>query len=245
MEEIVYHTNFKLENSYWWFVARNEILFNLIKKTSDIPKDSYILDVGCGTGGFAAKLNERYNTICLDTSELALSYCKKRGLPLCYNMYIQDFPKNKYNIKTLTMLDVVEHVEDDNALLKEAYDLLEPDSLLVVTVPAFMFLWSNHDVIHKHYRRYTKKQLNKLLTDNNFQIEYSTYFNFFLFFPALIKRLLDKITGNDRKETEPVEKVSNWLNSIFTKIFKAEEKFINKKIKFPFGVSILTIAKKI
>ncbi len=244
MQEIVYHTNFEIEDTYWWFVARNQIIYDFIQNQTDIKPHAFILDVGCGTGGFAAKLKNTYIPVCLDASATALEYCKKRGINLLHNMYLQDFPKNKYNLSAIIMLDVIEHIKDADSVLHSACELLPPGGTLIITVPAYMWLWSKHDEIHQHYRRYTKKQLNQAIKNAGFEIEYSTYFNFFLFFPAILKRFLDKLTGADKKNQEPVEKISPFLNKIFTRIFKFEGNFLGR-IKFPFGVSILASAKKI
>ena len=244
MQEVVYHTNYKLENNYWWFTARNGIIYNYILNNAKLPLKSNILDVGCGTGGFVSKIAEKYNVICLDSSPIALDYCKKRGLELRYNMYLQDFPKSEYKIDAITILDVVEHVDDDYDILKTAYNILEDGGKIFLTVPAYMWMWSQHDEVHQHKRRHTKKQINDLLKKTGFEIDYSTYFDTFLFLPAVLKRVLDKIFKVKKKETEPVEQVPNFLNVLFSKIFKAENIFIKRNLKFPFGVSIFTVARK-
>ena len=99
MQEIVYHTNFELEDSYWWFVARNKIIKKVISDFVSLDKSDYLLDVGCGTGSFAAEMNKTTNVIALDTSELALEYTRKRGLSITFNCFLKDFPKQDYKPK--------------------------------------------------------------------------------------------------------------------------------------------------
>lgn len=243
MQEIVYHTNYRLEESYWWFIARNKIISRIINKTADLQPKSNVLDVGCGTGGFAEHISGKYNVLCLDTSPIALEYCKKRGLENRFLGVLSDFPKDKFKIDAVTMLDVIEHIEDDAAVIKEVYDLLEPGGTFIAAVPAYQWLWSEHDVIHMHYRRYTKKQIVSMFREAGFEVTFSSYYNFFLFPLAALKRIADKILKTKKKDTEPVEEVAPWLNSIFTKIFSAEAAFL-PQIRFPFGVSIVLTAKK-
>lgn len=243
MQEIVYHYNYELEESYWWFVARNRIIKDLTAHYSGLSKGAVVLDVGAGTGGFAKLISESYSPICMDTSDLALDYCKKRGLPNIYKGLLSDFVATGEHVDGVFMLDVVEHIEDDKGVVEQVYGLLPDNGAFVVSVPAYMWLWSRHDVMHMHYRRYTKKRLNKLLQDAGFQIEYSTYFNTFLFFPAVLKRFYDKLKG-EKDEYRPVDDVSLGVNKMLTRIFLSESKLL-KHFTFPFGVSILTIARKL
>ena len=243
MQEIVYHTNYELEDSYWWFLARNVIVRNLIFKFCSLKSGDEVLDVGCGTGGFAKFLSEYYDVLCLDTSSLALEYCSKRGLKKLYNMTLGEFPKSDNNIKAILMLDVVEHIEDDNKVIKEVFDALPSNGYFISTVPSYQWLWSKHDEIHLHYRRYNKNNYNELLLKNGFQIDYSSYYNFLLFFPAVIKRLFDKIL-KIKDNNKPIDEMTPMMNRIFHKIFSFEEKLLGK-ISLPFGLSIITIARKV
>lgn len=242
MQEIVYHSNFEYENKYWWFVARNQIVKDIFLKKCKLTKGSDVLDVGCGTGGFASKLLDEFNVIGIDTADLALEYSKKRGIKNLYNCYLNDFPKDKWNIKAITILDVIEHIEDDKAVINQCYNTLPNDGYLIATVPAYSWMWSHHDVIHHHYRRYSKNQICRLFEEAGFEIEYSTYFNTFLFLPAFLKRLFEKITGSGKNDA-PIAEVPEFLNNIFTRIFNFENSFL-PTVSFPFGLSILLVAKK-
>lgn len=243
MEEIVYHTNYRLENEYWWFVARNEIVKTLILQKTDLPQGSYVLDIGCGTGGFSEKISHLYSPICLDTSELAIDYCRKRGLQHTYKSTVEEFDFEQYPIKAAIMLDVIEHIENDSEIVKQVYEKLPNGAWFITTVPAYQSLWSRHDEIHQHYRRYNRFDFNNMLRKAGFNIVYSSYFNTLLFAPAVMKRYVDKLTGAEKKNSEPVEKVSPLLNEIFKSIFLLEKYLIGKMI-FPFGLSIITIARK-
>ncbi len=244
MKEIVYHTNYQLEENYWWFLARRQIISDVIKKTVQIDKNEYILDVGCGTCGMAEYLSKDFNVVAIDTSELALEYCKKRGIQHSFLSTLENFPKNQYNIKAITILDVIEHIEDDNAILDQLYQALPIDGYLVASVPAYQFLWSFHDEVHKHYRRYNLINFKKLIQNAGFQIQFATYFNTFLFPVALAKRFIDILLNIEKRNEYAIEILPKPINTLFTKIFEFERYFF-PKVSFPFGLSILIIAKKL
>ncbi|MDQ1266801.1 MAG: hypothetical protein QG635_1954 [Bacteroidota bacterium] len=244
MEEIVYHTNYRLEDTYWWFLARNEIIGKIIEKITSLEKGEQILDAGCGTGGFSKYLSKKYDVICLDFSETALDYCRRRGLTKLYKTTISEFPKEQFNIKAVTMFDVVEHVDDDAGFLRQAYNALPEGGWIISTVPAYMWLWSRHDDVHQHKRRYTISGFRNLVENGGFKIEYSSYFNFFLFLPAVLKRFLDDKLHKEKKNESPVDEVSPFVNRLFKAVFTFE-KFFLPALKFPFGLSIALVARKI
>lgn len=242
MHENVYHINYELETSYWWFVARNKIVKSLLQRYTNLIKGATVLDVGCGTGGFASLLKDEFNVLCLDTSPLAIEYCQARGLDSVFLMPLQEFPLGKYNISAIFFLDVIEHIDDDYSVLVRAREILSPQGYLIITVPAYRWLWSRHDEIHMHKRRYTKQQLKDLLLTLDFEIRFLSYFNSFLFLPAVVKRFLQK--NRNEEDVQPVEPVSETTNKILERIFFFENRIL-PFFRFPFGLSIIAIAKKI
>ncbi len=244
MQEIVYHTNYQNEDTYWWFTARNIIISKIIKKIiPSLSEQSRILDIGCGTGGFASYISKDYNISCLDTSETALDYCRKRGLSNLYNSTIDSLPPEVEKFDAAIMLDVLEHIEDDRTALNDVHSILKEGAYYVMTVPAYSWMWSKHDEIHMHYRRYTKAEVLNRIENSGFKVKYSSYFNSFLFLPAFLKRKIDKITGKEEKHKDPVDKVSPGMNKLFHKIFALESKLL-PSISLPFGLSIIVIAQK-
>jgi len=218
---------------------------DILNKFVKIEHNQQILDVGCGTGGFTKMLLENYDAIGLDTSPIAIEYCKKRGIEELFLGTLDEFPTTDFNIQAITILDVIEHIESDDAIVEQIYKTLPPNGWLIATVPAYKWLWSNHDVMAKHYRRYTKKNFVSLLKKHNFQIKYSSYFNTFLFIFAAFKRLYENLFLKKSKKIDPIDRVPLFLNKIFKSIFLAEKFFLLHIKKFPFGLSILVIAKKI
>jgi ubiquinone/menaquinone biosynthesis C-methylase UbiE len=241
MQEIVYHTNYELEDTYWWFVARNKVIYNIVKNKTDLNKGDTILDAGCGTGGFSKYMSRRYKMIGLDTSSTALEYARKRGLVNLFHTTLDKFPKDDWDVKAITMLDVIEHIDDDRSAVRQAYEILQPGGWLIASVPAFMWLWSNHDEMHMHKRRYVMSRFRDMITASGFEIEYSTYFNTLLFLQAAAKRMFNRMF--QKEQDKPVDELPKFLNNIFTKVFSAEALLL-PGIKFPFGLSIICIARK-
>ncbi|MGB9852181.1 MAG: class I SAM-dependent methyltransferase [Candidatus Kapaibacteriota bacterium] len=241
MFEKVYNTNFELEDKYWWFVARNKIVFELTKRLTNISNGDFVLDFGCGTGGFASLLAKNYNVIGLDPSPIAIEYCKKRGLQNIFQSTLDDFTKPEYPLKAIFALDVIEHIDNDLNTLQKLYNLLAKDGYLIVTVPAYQWLWSNHDILHMHKRRYNKKTLSNALKQANFKVSFISYFNFFLFLPALVTRIFER--KQSIENTPPVAPVSDFMNKILKQIFLIEKYFL-PFVSFPFGLSLIAIAKK-
>ena len=176
MEELVYHENYRLEDNYWWFVARNKILLKIIQSKTNLSVNDTLMDVGSGTGGTAKLLSGFYNVVCLEPSPIAIEYCKKRGLKNIFKSTLSDFDANGWNIKAVTMFDVIEHIDDDIEIINQVHNLLPDNGYFIIAVPAYMWLWSKHDEYHMHKRRYTLKQLKKLLENKGFKISYATYF---------------------------------------------------------------------
>lgn len=245
MQEIVYHKNYELENNYFWFISRQNILTKIIRKLVKLNKNAEILDIGCGTGGFASALKDSVdnNVLCLDTEEIALEYCKKRGLNNIYKGLLTDFDFSKNNIEFALMLDVIEHIENDSEVVSQVYDTLQEGGYFLATVPAYQWMWSHHDIIHMHYRRYSKKHFEDLLKSQGFQIIYSSYFNTFLFPIVWLKRQFDRLLKKEKEDGNPIDEVPKIINSVFEKIFSLESLFI-PKISLPFGLSIVVLAKK-
>ncbi len=243
MEEIVYQSNFELENSYWWFTARAAIIGAMIETyCTELQPGDTVVDVGCGTGGFLSTLAGKYTAVGLDISETAISYCRKRGLEHLYRTTLEEFAPEHMTVKAVAMLDVIEHIDDDKSVVEQAYRLLAPGGYMIASVPAYNWLWSNHDEIHMHKRRYTRSQFNKLLGGAGFSIVKSTYFNTLLFPAAVLKRVTEK-NKQYASSTDVVDRVSPGMNRLLHKIFSMEASLL-PYMSLPFGLSILTIARK-
>lgn len=225
------------EKNHWWYKARRKIITRLFLNSVTREQSKTILSVGIGSGAELSFLSSFGKVEGLDIDEHHVAIGKEKG----FQVYHQDItqcslPANSFDI--IIAMDVLEHIEDDRKAYENIIRLLKVGGTLIVTVPAYQFLWSIADELSKHKRRYTKKTLSKLLDHTSMLLQKCSYYNFFLF-PALAMRRLffKKNITNDIKET------SKWMNNLLYFIF-ARERFFLPYISFPCGGSLLAIVTK-
>ena len=244
MEQHTYGIMNDVEGKHWWFVGRRaileEFLRQIVLQIRNPQSAIRILDVGCGTGANLEMLAQFGESEGVDVSDDALEFCKAKGLK-AHKGLAEKLPFEDESFDVVTALDVVEHLDDDISGLKEMNRVLKKDGRTLIFVPAFMWLWGVQDDISNHRIRYTKKQIVERLQKSGFEIERATYANWTFFAPILAGRTIMKITGI-KPESENNVNVSA-LNGIFGKIFSSERLWL-KNFDFPFGVSIVIVAKK-
>ncbi len=238
-----YQKLYNFENFYWWHIGRKYIIRSLLYKIK-LKTNSKILDVGCGTGGNMEVLMEFGNVIGIDNSTEAIKFCKKRGLRNIKLKDINDanFPGKSFDL--ITALDILEHIDDDLAALKKIHHILKEGGYVLISVPAYQFLWSEHDVAVHHKRRYSMKEINNCLLKANFQVIKKTYAITFVAPVVFVYRIIKKIfpVSKQHKNSDYVI-LPVFLNNLFI-FFLRIEAFLLKYIDFPFGISIICIAKK-
>lgn len=244
MQQHTYAIMDRVEDSHWWFVGRRAILESFletivqsVKSQAQSPK---ILDVGCGTGANLEMLARFGSAEGVDVSDEALEFCRRKGLTVQKGL-AETLPYDDESFDITTALDVVEHLDDDIAGLQEMHRVTKNAGYSLIFVPAFMWLWGVQDDISHHRIRYTRKQIVERIEKAGFTVERATYANFTFFAPVLGGRTLMKLTGI-KPESENNINVSV-LNGLFGKIFSAERLWL-KNLNFPFGVSIVVVAKK-
>jgi SAM-dependent methyltransferase len=198
MEQHTYGIMNDVEDKHWWFVGRRAILESFLQKVIEKSKiknqKSKILDVGCGTGANLEMLAQFGESEGVDVSDDALEFCRAKGLKV-HKGLAEKLPFEDESFDVVTALDVVEHLDDDVAGLKEMHRVLKKDGRTLIFVPAFMWLWGVQDDISNHRIRYTKKQIVERLQKAGFEIERATYANWTFFAPILAGRTLMKVTG--------------------------------------------------
>lgn len=191
MEEKNYTEMRKLEDTYWWFVGKRMFIFNFIKNGLEA-----VLDVGCGTGAMIERLSRiSKNVIGIDDDFLAISYAKRRTgtkkLVICDAHFIS-MKDNTFDL--IIVSDLLEHIKEDETVLNEVTRVLKSGARLIVTVPAFTFLWGRHDEVVHHMRRYNINLLKRKIQKANLNIEKISYTNIltfpFVFLARNLKRLM-------------------------------------------------------
>ncbi|KKR03860.1 MAG: Methyltransferase type 11 [Parcubacteria group bacterium GW2011_GWC2_39_14] len=231
-------------NRHWWFVGRSSLIRSLLSHHLKKSNEQTLLDIGCGMGGNAELLQNFGETTGLDPQKQAVETCSKKYdhviLGTVYNI-----PKEK-KFNAITLLDVLEHITDDQETLNTIYEQTKPGGIVLITVPAFPFLWSNHDVLLHHKRRYTKTELKQKTKQAGFEILTISHFMFTTFPFFLIFRLCGRVWRKLAKiQTyfDPIFLLPRPLNSFLIKIINLEGKIIKHK-PLPFGSSLVCCAQK-
>jgi len=243
MEHNEYETMYALENDYWWFVARRRIVTAFVEDEVKAHGRGRIFDVGCGTGANLEALSRYGESFGIDISGEAIRLCRRRGLNDLSISRLEDIGCLSESFDLITALDVLEHVDDDLPAIRELYRICKQNGLLLVTVPAYGFLWSEHDEALHHRRRYSAYELRNKLTLAGFEIERCTYFITTLFLPILLVRIFQGIFKSSTQPKTSHIQLPAWLNLIIVGLLAFEQQLV-KYINFPFGVSILCTARK-
>jgi len=241
MEPSVFIRHNENENTHWWFSARRKILSYIIKKKVEkLGSKLRILDYGAGSGTNVHMLSKFGKVFVYEKNKDAQNYLKKKFTNNENIDILENFDK-EMNFDLIVAADVIEHVEKDDELLKQLEEQLSEKGKILITVPAYKFLFSEKDRVLQHYRRYNFKEI-KFLGEKYFKIKKLSYFNFFLFFPISISILYLKLFNI--KFIKYAETTPNFfLNKILYKIFSFEMFFLSF-INFPFGISILLLGEK-
>jgi len=239
-----YQQMYELEDTHWYFIGKRLIIKSILERYLLPRKTCRILDIGCGTGKILEMLQRFGDVSGADTSIAALEFCRKRGMDnLCYLSMEGCLPFLDSSFDFVTAFDVLEHVNDDRGMIREIRRVCNPGGKLLITVPAFMFLWSPHDNAVQHRRRYTKKQVEELLKLEGLTILQASYTNFFLFPIAVAVRWFRTAFHRKRGSSEFFIQIPDIVNRLFLFVLRLEAAMI-QKISFPFGVSIVCLAEK-
>jgi SAM-dependent methyltransferase len=234
----------QIEEYNWWFVARRRSILKLLNNTD---KKSKILDIGCAGGPLVNELkNSGFENVSgIDFSAEAVEKCKQRGLT-AYQMDAHNLEFEPDSFDVLIASDSLEHLEFDTKALANWYSVLKPGGRILVFVPAYMFLWSEHDAVNLHYRRYTRSNLVKKMEAAGFTITRKGYWNFSIFFPTAVFRFLQGIKNKISPSKEAKDQLSGF-GGISNKILLSWmdlENVIFKDASFPCGVSVFVEAIK-
>ena len=241
MDPQIYQKMMAMEETHWWFVARRKILDQAIDKLT-LPESAEIFEAGCGTGGNLGMLARHGQVYAMELDETARLFASDRKLAEVRSGCLPDkIPFADRQFDLIVLLDVLEHVEEDSASLQALARKLKPSGWLLVTVPAYAWLWSKQDELLHHKRRYLLRNLHQLVISAGYDVHFVSYFNSVLF-PLIaairiVQGLFDK-GGNE------VTMPPDFINKILIFLFAAERHAIGRFFLIPFGVSIMVLAQR-
>lgn len=242
MEAFYYKEMAALQDTHWWYEGRRRILRTMIAQLA-LHERAHILEAGCGPGANLKMLDEFGHVSAFEPDEFAAGYAKDlSGLPVAQGGLPEPFPFPGSAFDLVCAFDVIEHIEDDAAAVQTLYDHTKPGGCAVFTVPAHQWMWSQHDEVNAHKRRYSRAGLRKVLEQAGYQIDIISYYNMWLFPPAALVRLIKKWTGlgDGKSDVSMPPKV---LNNILCGLF-ASERFLLPLLPLPFGLSIIAVCRK-
>ncbi|SHJ35541.1 Methyltransferase domain-containing protein [Hymenobacter daecheongensis DSM 21074] len=240
--ETAYH---ELEEQHWWFRARRDAVFALIQNMH-LPKDAAILEVGCSGGPLQQRLRaEGYSNLTgIDLSEPAIALARQRQIPNVQQMDGARLSFADASFDVVVASDVLEHIEDEQRALLEWRRVLRPGGRLLVFVPAFQLLWSEHDVVNHHFRRYSGPQLRVALTRANLTVERLSYWNSALFAPAAAVRLLQRLRPTPKSlPSGDLKLLPGALNGALLTLLRLENRLL-RHVNLPVGISTFALARK-
>ncbi len=242
MKKAEYRRMAEREQSYWWHVGRLKIIERYLTIACEERKDNTILNIGCGTGGTLPTL-EKFGTVTnVDVSDDAINFMKQHGYKVDKVGGIK-LPYKDKSFHLVGSFDVLEHIEEDVEALKEWRRVLRPGGKIVLTVPAYQWLWSEHDVSLHHFRRHTVRSIRKKAQLAGLRPLRASYAIAFSLPLVAGFRGINKIMGRKTDSETSYVNVPNWVNVLFSKFLFAEA-VGHKYIRYPIGTTVVAILER-
>jgi SAM-dependent methyltransferase len=232
---------YALESSHWWFWGKRLVMRRLLGERLHRP-GLRILDIGCGAGANAVELSEYGSVVASDRSLDALAFVRSRGVGSVVAAEAPNLPFASGSFDIITAYDVIEHVEDDRGFVAELARIVAPGGAIAIHVPAWPFLWSRHDEMLEHKRRYTRKSLEALLAMDGLHVEKLGWTNFTIFAPTAVVRMANRLRNKDDGGAD-LGVVPPPVNRMLRAIGRAEAALASS-VGLPFGVSLAAIVTK-
>ena len=239
MERAAYREMADLDQRHWWYRGRRQVLAELIRREVRPPKDASILEIGCGTGHNLEMLEKFGHVDAIELDDESRAIAKGRlGRDIMSARLPELTGVAQHHYDLIAALDVIEHIDDDEEAIAAISTRLKPPGKFLMTVPAHPWMWSAHDSVNHHKRRYSKASLRRLIEGSPLKLDKIGYFNSLLFPLAVADRLVSKVRGKDEAD---VKLPSSPLNSGLEAIFAAERHLVGR-LPLPPGLSLFAVA---
>jgi SAM-dependent methyltransferase len=242
LDEQYYPLVHQVEDRHWWFRGRRAVVAALLARARVEPP-LRVLDAGCGTGRNLQDYRRLGPARGIEPEASAVEFCHQRGLTEVVQAGVEALPFEAGSFDIAFATDVLEHVEDDAAALRELHRVSAPGGLLLATVPAYMWLWSQSDVALHHQRRYSRRELTSRARDNGWEPIVSTYFNSLLLGPIALARTLRRARAEGATRPE-LELTPAWLDPLLALPMRAEAALIRRGLALPAGISVGMVCRR-
>jgi SAM-dependent methyltransferase len=235
LDEWRYRELYEMEDRHWWFRGRRAVIWSLMRRAG-LPPAPRILDAGCGTGRNLVEFGRLGEAEGVDASEDAVAFCRRRGLDGVRRALLDELPYDDGRFGLILATDVIEHLDDDRRALAELRRVAGTGARLVLTVPAYSWLWSEHDVSMHHRRRYTLGRLQRRVGEAGWRPLVRSYF-FSVLLPAVaVVRTVRRLAPGRRRSDLTLAPAA--LGRALELPVLAEAKLIERGVRLPAGVSV-------
>jgi len=228
------------ENRHWWYRGRRTVIERVVAGLG-LPQRARILDAGCGSGRNMIELARHGAVTGVELSSASVALARARGCGEVIEGSALEMPFAEASFELAVSLDVIEHLEDDLAALRELRRVVAPQGALLVTVPAYQWLWSGHDVINHHHRRYTRRSLQRVAEQAGWRQVRTTYFNSLLLPVAILLRVLDRFNTKTTESSLDLWVPPAPLNWLLERPLALEAALIGAGGRIPAGLSLLAV----
>jgi SAM-dependent methyltransferase len=228
------------EDRHWWYRGRRTVLERVIEGLG-LPDGARILDAGCGSGRNMIELARHGTVTGVELSAPSVQKARERNSGEVIEGSVLEMAFADDSFELAVSLDVIEHLEDDLAALRELRRTVAPGGALLVTVPAYQWLWSGHDEINHHHRRYTRRSLQAVAEQAGWTQTRTTYFNSLLLPVAILLRVLDRVNTKTTESSLDLWVPPEPVNRVLEVPLRLEAAMIGRGGRIPAGLSLLSV----
>jgi SAM-dependent methyltransferase len=243
VDQDLMQTMLEIDERHWWYRGRREVIRAELDALS-LPPGAQVLDAGCGSGRTMQEL-ESYGAVRgVELDEAAAQMARSRGHGEVIVGRLEQLPWPDATFDLITSLDVIEHTPDDRATLAELRRVCRPGGRLLVTVPAYQALWSEHDEANHHYRRYSRSMLRSAAAGAGWSVTRITSFNSVLLAPAAAVRLARRRFPSRNGAVDDMSIPPPWLNDLLQRPLRVEAGWLGRGRRLPLGLSLLAVMQR-
>jgi SAM-dependent methyltransferase len=232
----------EVEETHWWYRGRRRIIGEAVRGL-ELSPGARILDAGCGSGRNMVELAPFGAITGLELADASVARARSRGVGEVVQGTLDAMPFEDDSFELAVCLDVIEHLDDDRRALRELRRVVRKGGTLLVTVPAYQWLWSEHDVINHHRRRYTRRTLSDAARESGWVTDRTTYFNGLLLPMAIAYRGVARLRRIGDEPVSDLERTPGWLNALLERPLRLEARMIRRGHRIPVGLSLMAILR--